>query len=195
MSQADSINAKQQSWLTRSSHETQLDLTQIKALSSKLLSFLRIMLEEVEKLGFTNQEFLEKMELFTRAVLLTYPKEDFKQLLTIMLDVYPKFYQTKFYMGLIALRRVCSLEFTQKFPGLENIPKGLLPELQEGMDLDHDTIFFITHLMLNISQSINEMRNKPELSTIPAGQLRQQVSDGFPGILAHTITWMQTRHA
>jgi|GEM_PF-6849456 len=186
---------KQQSWAARSSHETSLDLSQINLLASKLLSFLRVMLEEIEKLGFSNQEYLEKAELFIRSVLLTYPKEDFKELLTVMLGIYPKFYQTKFYMGLVALRKVCSLEFNQKFPGLENIPQGLLPELQEGMELDHNTIFFITHLMLNISQSINELQNKPEAKSLSTRELREAVTDEFPHVMARTLTWMKTRHA
>lgn len=176
-------------------HGCKLDLEQTKLLSFKILSFLRALLEELDAFGFVGIEYLEKAELFTRSVMITYPKKDFAGLLNAMLEINPKFYQTKFFMGLVALRRTCALEFNHNLPGLENIPKGILPEIASGAELNYDVIFFITHLMLNVSRFINQIRHDDDLKELSTKQLKYRITNSFPDIATHTLTSIQAGHS
>lgn len=185
---------EKKSWLDRSFHNHDLDPAKIEEISSKILLFLEIMFDELLKLNFSGPEFFQKAELFSRSILMTYDKKDFIELLNIMLEVYPQFYTTKFYMGLIALRKVCCLEFNEPLPGLDKIPKGILPELHQNSVIDYNSIFFITHLILNIANAMAEARSNQSLCNLPPDQIKTHITKIFPELYSKTMGWMKTQH-
>jgi hypothetical protein len=185
---------EKKSWLDRSFHNHDLDTAKIEAISSKILLFLEIMLDELFNLNFSGPDFLQKAELFSRSILMTYDKKDFIELLNIMLEVYPQFYTTKFYMGLIALRKVCCLEFNEPLPGLDKIPKGILPELHQDSEIDYNSIFFITHLVLNIANAMTDARSNPSIYTLPSEQIKIYIIKMFPDIYNKTMAWIKAQH-
>ena len=142
------------SFVSRLSNHASLDPDKANTIAYKLLTLYGVLLKELESMDFSTQEYLKNASSLIKSVALTYPKQEFRKLLSIMLEEHPALYSTKFYIVLITLRHACCLESINGFPGFENLPSNLLPEVHTEM-ADHATIFFMTHFTLNFSEGLD----------------------------------------
>lgn len=123
-------------------------------ISLKIEDFVLVMLDEVERSGFTNVEFLVHSQLFLRSITPSYQQEDFLMLLRVLNDTDPEIINSAFYFSLISLRKLCA-----DGSGVQEVFKvaGLSQPLANNKSLT-SLAMFSTHFIENIIQQITLLR-------------------------------------
>ncbi|KIE05412.1 hypothetical protein NF27_DT01860 [Candidatus Jidaibacter acanthamoeba] len=146
-------------------------------------NFMDIMFEEIKKAGFLNLEFLEKSEMFLRAVTPSYLRKEFDTLLSVFNQIEQNFQETKFYYGLTALRQLCTHE-TDEAKVLLDIA-GI--KIADYAQINSSLIIFSTHLVENIIKFVQGMRKSNQHKNTPIDELKFKINSNFQYCLLNTV--------
>ncbi|MBS0236099.1 MAG: hypothetical protein JSS50_02030 [Proteobacteria bacterium] len=140
--------------------------------------FLSIMLQNLDKAGFTGPEFVEKGEMMLRSVTASYPLSDFLIILHIFQQIEASFVNSSFYRGLCTLRQICTHE---DLSGKHDI------ESQQVNSGNPDLIMFATHLVENLRQYFNQCRKDTRIREMTNHQIMFFLQDAFRDSLNKTV--------
>lgn|GEM_PF-4401357 len=153
MDKFDYTNAEEKKWRQEILKVAGSD--RLALISLKIEEFIIMMLDEVERSGFSGLEFLVHSQLFLRSITPSYRKEDFLILLRVLNELDSNINKTAFYFSLISLRKICS-----DSNGLSEVLSflGVKGKMQEGKDVLSALVMFSTHFIENIIQQLSIMR-------------------------------------
>lgn len=159
-----------------------LSTTDMAIIALVIQNFMEITFDEIKRAGFLSVEFLEKTELFLRAVTPSYPKNEFDTLLDVFNQINPNFNQTRFYYGLTALRQICTHETEAGKILLDN--SGI--KIANYSQINGSLIIFATHLIENIIRNVQGLR-KLNNKEITIDELKFKINAHFQSCLLSTI--------
>lgn len=153
-------------------------------ISLKIEDFVLVMLDEVERSGFVNVEFLVHAQLFLRSVTPSYKQEDFLLLLKVLNDTDPEIINSAFYFSLISLRKLCS-----DGSGAYEVFKvaGLSPSLNINQKSLTSLVMFSTHFIENIIQQIALLRADKASRTKTIAEYKLEISKCVHKSLSKTL--------
>ncbi len=162
----------------------QLSSNEMAIVALTIQSFMGVMFEEIKKAGFVSVEFLEKAELFLRAVTPSYPRNEFDTLLDVFIQIDENFSKTKFFYGLNALRQLCTHESQEAKILLDEV--GVT--LSDYTKVNSSLIIFASHLVENIIKFIQSVRKTKGIEDMSIDELRFKIDSQFQGCLLNTVS-------
>jgi hypothetical protein len=163
--------------------------SQIALMAITIERFLHIMYEEIEKLGFSNLEFLSKIEMFLKCITPSYPDAAFQQLLEVLSSVDPLMAETRFYNGLKALRALSKGDVDEPMEMI--LEDGRVKSGNIKM-ISHELAFFTTFLIENLLKKIKELRKQHDVKAIEIPAYLEILSKQFDDCVIKTIFSIKT---
>lgn len=160
---------------------------EVASVAMTVYTFMDYMFEEIEYTGFKGPEFLEKCELFLRAVTPTYPANGFDQILQTLSQIDSRFPRTKFFQGFQGLRYLCTGE---KGRVVEMINDSGKAHLVETKNLSTDLIFFGTFLIEKIIRLIKDFRKIKETESWSPAECRKKIDEHFDHCVMQTVSYL-----
>ncbi len=158
---------------------------EVASIAMTVYTFMDYMFEEIEYTGFQGVEFLEKCELFLRAVTPSYPVTGFNQILQTLLQIDNRFPRTKFFQGFQGLRSLCSGDGGKVIELVQSDGKSIISNTSH---LHKDLILFGTFLVEKIIRMIKQIRAKKEASQWSTVEYRKQIDEFFDQCVVQTVS-------
>ncbi len=168
-----------------SSEAQKVRTQEVASVAMTVYTFMDYMFEEIEYTGFQGVEFLEKCELFLKAVTPSYPATGFNQILQTLLHIDNRFPRTKFFQGFQGLRSLCSGDSGKVIELIQSDGKS---QISNTSNLHKDLILFGTFLVEKIIRMIKQIRAKKEASQWPTTEYRKQIDEFFDQCVVQTVS-------
>lgn len=164
--------------------ETQKKSQFLALTSMTVYLYLEYVMDELERGGYENVEFLSKCELFLKCVTSAYERKNFEDILKILESIDSDFPKTKFHSGLVSLRALCTGESIEKVK-IMNSPNTFSEMFSN--EFSTDVVFFTTYLIEVIQRTLNNLRKQQHVREQSIAQLKELVAESFDTCVMNTM--------
>lgn len=157
-------------------------------ISATLHYFIDMIIDEVNRAGFTQVEFLEKIIFFLRATTPSYSDEKYLLILQTLVEVDKRFPETEFFYGLESMRKIATGDNKKS---LEIIQGTFKVNIDIDFDQYADLTFYTTYLIENTIAYITRLRMSNDVMNKDNAYLKKTIDDRYDNCVLQTVLMLE----